>query len=170
MFYMANSFGADVCLKQHDFNIFCGKLYKESEEFFNYYRTKLARKVRFMYRRYKIEWDGYYYFALHKKQYEEYLAQVNKRGRKRKYFEFNNIMLYKIKDELYLSQFGEIAIFRISVTLMRGEKWYVRHLKTDKAEFLYMRPTLTFKDISTLEHKYDFIACRSQKIILQKDQ
>ena len=79
-------------------------------------------------------------------------------------------MLYKIKDELYLSQFGEIAIFRISVTLMRGEKWYVRHLKTDKAEFLYMRPTLTFKDISTLEHKYDFIACRSQKIILQKDQ
>ena len=52
---------------------------------------------------------------------------------------------------------------------MRGEKWYIRHLKTDKVEFLYMRPTLTFKDISTLEHKYDFIACRSQKITSQKD-
>lgn len=170
MFYMANSFGADVGLKQHDFNIFCGRLFKESDEFFDYYRTKLARKIRFMYRQYKIEWDGYYYFALHKKQYEEYLAQVNKRGRKRKYFEFNNIMLYKIKDELYVSQLGEIAIFRMPITIVRGEKWFLPYIKTDKAEFICMRPTLTFKDVSTLEHKYDFIKCRSQKTPLPTDQ
>lgn len=96
------------------------------------------------------------------KQYEEYLAQVNKRGRKRKYFEFNNIMLYKIKDELYVSQLGEIAIFRMPITIVRGENGFTIY-KTDKAEFICMRPTLTFKDISTLEHKYDFIKCRSQK-------
>lgn len=167
---MANSFGADVQLKQRDFTIFCGRLFKNSDEFFEYYRKKLIRKIKFMYRRYKIEWDGYYYFALNAKQYEVYLAQMNKRGRKRKYFEFKNIMLYKIKDELYVSELGERAIFRIPMTLACREKQFLSYLKTDKAEFMYIRPTLRFKDVSTLEHKYDFIECRSQKITSQKDQ
>ena len=41
MFYMANSFGADVGLKQHDFNIFCGRLFKESDEFSQFERSNL---------------------------------------------------------------------------------------------------------------------------------
>ncbi len=170
MFYMANSFGADVALTQQDFGMMCGYMYKDSDEFFTYYCKKLARKIKFMYRRYKIPWDGYYYFTLTKTQYEAYLAQINKRGRKRKHFEFKNVMLYKIKDELYVSQYGWIAVFRIPMTLVRGEKWFIPELKTDKAEFLYTRPALKFTDVSTLEHKYDFIKCRSQKITLQTGQ
>ena len=46
----------------------------DSVKFFNYYARKMKIKLRIFYKRYKIEWDGYYYFDLTKKQYEDYLS------------------------------------------------------------------------------------------------
>nr|DAD58237.1 MAG TPA: hypothetical protein [Bacteriophage sp.]DAM10009.1 MAG TPA: hypothetical protein [Caudoviricetes sp.]DAO31348.1 MAG TPA: hypothetical protein [Crassvirales sp.]DAK96704.1 MAG TPA: hypothetical protein [Bacteriophage sp.]DAO19116.1 MAG TPA: hypothetical protein [Caudoviricetes sp.] len=34
----------------------------------------MRTKLRVMYKRKKIKWDGYYYFALTRPQYEAYLA------------------------------------------------------------------------------------------------
>jgi hypothetical protein len=47
-------------------NLWCyiGNLKKNALEHFKYYRKKLAAKIRIVYKRKKIQWDGYYYFAL----------------------------------------------------------------------------------------------------------
>jgi len=45
-------------------------------------------KLRIMYRRKKVQWDGFYYFALTEEQYKQYLELKNKKGRPRKNFVF----------------------------------------------------------------------------------
>ena len=37
---------------------------KDSLQHFIYYKTKLKTKLRILYKRNKIQWDGYYYFSL----------------------------------------------------------------------------------------------------------
>nr|DAR62396.1 MAG TPA: hypothetical protein [Bacteriophage sp.] len=44
--------------------MYIGFLKKDSIKYYKYYIKKLARKIRILYKRMKIKWDGYYYFAL----------------------------------------------------------------------------------------------------------
>jgi hypothetical protein len=67
MIYLCNSYGSDVSISDNRFKCFIGKLMKNGLRNFSYYANKLARKIRFMYKRRGIQWDGYYYFALTKK-------------------------------------------------------------------------------------------------------
>nr|DAG88912.1 MAG TPA: hypothetical protein [Crassvirales sp.] len=39
---------------------------KDSLKWFDYYKRKMRTKLRVMYKRKQIKWDGYYYFALSK--------------------------------------------------------------------------------------------------------
>jgi hypothetical protein len=71
--YLHNSYGGDVLLKRRDFWFYSGSLMKSSLKWFNYYIRKMIVKLRVMYKRKQISWNGYYYFALTKNQYEEYL-------------------------------------------------------------------------------------------------
>jgi len=46
----------------------------DSVKYFQYYKRKMRVKLRVLYKRKHIPWDGYYYFALTETEYNEYMA------------------------------------------------------------------------------------------------
>jgi len=64
--YLINSYGCDVELESSNFWCYFGRMTKRPLKHFMYYITKLANKIKILYKRKKIKWDGYYYFAITK--------------------------------------------------------------------------------------------------------
>ena len=161
--YLHNSYGGDVLLSRLGFWFYCGQLMCDSIKWFNYYKKKMIVKLRILYKRKQIEWDGYYYFALSKNQYEKYLSQKNKKGRPKKIFTFNKVFLYKIYDECNISENNKIAIFKIPMLLDMGFTNYKEQLITDKAELCLVRQPLKLNDILLSNYDYEFITDRAKK-------
>ena len=126
---------------------------RDALKHFEYYIKKLSIKLRVLYKRKKIKWDGYYYFALREDQYQHYLSQINKRGRPRKIFDFGKVMLYKIRGECELKQHSCKYIFRVPYGIDVGYT-LLKDFKTDKAELILIREPMKFKDILTTNNKY----------------
>ncbi len=156
--YLHNSYGGDVFLSDKNLWCYIGFLKRNSLQYFAYYKRKLRIKIRVLYRRKKIPWDGYYYFALTEKQYENYLAQMNKRGRKRKKFNYGNIILYKIKEECKVIGSNRKYIFRVPYLSDFGFAFYKPDFTTDKAELIETRDIQKFKDILVSNNKQEFYA------------
>ena len=161
--YLYNSYGGDVLVNRDSFWFYCGTLMNDSIKFFNYYKRKMCVKLRTLYRLKKIKWDGYYYFALTKSQYEEYLNKKNKKGRPRKKFTFENVRIYKIYDECNLMESGHIAIFRIPATADLGNSRFKKELNTENPECVLVREPLTFNDILLSIYDYQFISDELRK-------
>lgn len=155
--YLHNSCGGDTLINRQDFWFYCGSLTKNSLRHFRYYIRKMIVKLRIMYKRKKIAWDGYYYFALTRSQYNQYLEQKNKRGRPRKNFTFEKLILYKIYDECNLANYNKVALFRLPVILEGSFTTYKETLTTDKAELVLVRDPLKFDDILLSNYEYQFI-------------
>ena len=155
--YLHNSYGGDTFIQDKELWCYIGHLKKDSIQYFLYYIKKLSVKLRVLYKRNKIQWDGYYYFALTDQQYEEYTGQKNKRGRPKKNFTFTKVFMYQILDECKIKEFGKKYIFRIPYVSKINFKFYVPKLVTDKAELIITREPLKFKDILVHENKYDFL-------------
>lgn len=62
--YLHNSYGGDTFITDKDIWCYIGYLKYDSIKHFLYYIKKLTVKLRVLYKRKKIPWDGYYYFAL----------------------------------------------------------------------------------------------------------
>lgn len=155
--YLHNSYGGDTFITDKDLWCYIGYLKKDSIKYFLYYIKKLSIKLRVLYKRNKIEWDGYYYFALSDKQYQEYMSQKNGRGRPRKKFTFSNIFLYQILDECKIQEHYKRYIFRVPLITKIKYKFFSPELTTDKAELIITREPLKFKDILVNENKYQFL-------------
>lgn len=155
--YLHNSYGGDTFMQDKELWCYIGHLKKDSIQYFLYYIKKLSVKLRVLYKRNKIQWDGYYYFALTDQQYEEYTNQKNKRGRPKKNFTFTKVFMYQILDECKIKEFGKKYIFRIPYISKVNFKFYVPKLVTDKAELIITREPLKFKDILVYENEYDFL-------------
>lgn len=155
--YLHNSYGGDTLVTDKNLWCYIGNLRKDSLQHFYYYIRKLTVKLRVLYRRRKIEWDGYYYFALSDSQYEQYSLQKNKKGRPRKHFNFGTVYLYQILDECKINEHYKRYIFRIPYTTQVKTKQYIQELITDKAELVITRDPMKFKDILINENKYEFL-------------
>lgn len=155
--YLHNSYGGDTFIK--DTNLWCyiGNLKKDSLKHFYYYIKKLSLKIRVLYRRKKISWDGYYYFALAQYQYDKFIGKPNKKGRPKKKFTFENIMLYQILDECKLQESNKQYIFRIPFIDVIKFKFFIRKITTDKAELIITRDPLKFKDILVNDNEYEVL-------------
>lgn len=156
-FLLHNNYGGDVLLNSPSMWLYCGKLMKDSIKYFEYYRRKMIIKIRINHKRLNIPWDGFYYFSLTSKQYDEYLKQKNKKGRPKKHFKFGNVVLYRYFDECNLRNSGAVAIFRITLNSDFGLSIYKQDFATDKAELVLEREPLTFKDILASNYKYQFV-------------
>lgn len=154
-YYLHNSYGGDVFIQDKDIWCYTGFLKKDGLRHFYYYIKKTCVKLRVLYKRYKIKWDGYYYFALNNKAYDEYLNQRNKRGRPKKNFKFKNVFLYQILDECKLVESEKKYIFRIPYLATVNFRHYLPELITDKAELIIERNPINFQDI--LNNEYEFI-------------
>lgn len=155
--YLHNSYGGDVIIKSLDIWCYIGEIKRDSLQHFFYYIRKLTIKLRILYRRKKIEWNGYYYFALSDSQYEQYLKQKKKRGRPRKYFNFGSVYLYQIFDECKINEYYKKYIFRIPYISRLNTKYFVKELITDKAELIITRESLKFKDILVHDNEYEYL-------------
>lgn len=155
--YLHCSYGGDVLINRLGFWFYCGQLMNDSIRWFNYYKRKMKIKLRVLYQRKQIPWDGYYYFALSESQYNDYLSQKNKRGRPKKNFTFSHVVLYKIYDECNITESGKVAIFKIPTSLDLGFNYYKEEMITDKAELVLVRPPLTLEDILLSVYDYEFI-------------
>lgn len=155
--YLHNSYGGDTVISNSGFWCYIGNLRKDPLKHFYYYIRKLTVKLRVLYRRKKIEWDGYYYFALSNSQYESYLNQKNKRGRPKKYFNFGTVYLYEILDECKINEHYKQYIFRIPYISKIKIKQFIPELITGNAELIITRSPLKFKDILINNNEYDFI-------------
>lgn len=154
--YLHNSYGGDLLVKDKTMWCYFGQLKKSPLQHFHYYIMKLIKKIRVLYKRKKIPWNGYYYFALTDTQYEQYLQQKKTKGRPRKSFDFGSVCIYQILDECRLSECGKKYIFRISQISTVKLKYFVQNLKAN-AELIEVRPPLKFKDILVCENEYEFL-------------
>lgn len=155
--YLHNSYGGDTVITGKDFWCYIGNLRKNPLDHFYYYIRKLTVKLRVLYKRKKVEWDGYYYFALSDSQYKAYLEQRNKRGRPRKTFKFGTVYLYQILDECKINEHYKRYIFRIPYISRLKTKQFVWELVSDRAELIISRDPLKFKDILTYDNEYEFL-------------
>lgn len=155
--YLHNSYGGDTLITDNDFWSYIGTLRKDSLKHFHYYIKKLVIKLRVLYKRKKIQWDGYYYFALTDSQYENYLSQKNKKGRPRKNFKYGNQILYKILDECKIKEYNRKYIFKIPYISDLGMTFYKENLESDKAELIITRDVLKFKDLLVSNNTYEFL-------------
>lgn len=155
--YLHNSYGGDVSIRDQDLWCYIGYLKRDSLKYFNYYVKKLALKIRILYQRRKIPWDGYYYFARSENQYQDYLSQHNKKGRKRKKFTFENLKLYKILDECKVAEHNNPYIFRTSYPVELSNTLYYDKVTLDNCELIIERDPLKFKDILVTNNEYDIL-------------
>lgn len=155
--YLHNSYGGDTLLSGKDFWCYIGNLRKDSLQHFYYYIRKLTVKLRVLHKRKKLEWDGYYYFALSDSQYKAYQEQQNKRGRPRKYFNFGTVFLYQILDECKINEHYKRYIFKIPVITLLKQKQFVKQLISDSAQLILTREPLKFKDILIYDNEYEFL-------------
>lgn len=155
--YLLNSYGGDLLIKDSDFWSYIGTLRNDSVKHFHYYKNKLIIRLRVLYKRKHIKWDGYYYFALSEEQYQNYKAQINSKGRKKKIFNFGTVKLYKIFNECEIQEFSKQYIFKIPQPIDFGYTLFKQQLITDSAELVLTRNPLKFEDILVTNHKYDFL-------------
>ena len=155
--YLHNSYGGDTLVSDNDLWCYIGKLKKNPLQHFQYYIRKLIIRLRVLYRRRKIEWDGYYYFALSESSYKKYLEQKNKKGRPKKRFNFGQVLMYQLLDECKIAEHSYKYIFRVPYITKVNFKFYVPELITDQAELIITREPLKFKDILTYYNNYDIL-------------
>lgn len=155
--YLHNSYGGDTLIKDNDLWCYIGNLTNDSLKHFNYYARKLAVKIRVLYKRKKIPWDGYYYFALTDDEYQKYLDQKNSKGRPRKKFKYGDVYMYRILEECKIREHALKHIFKIYYGSDFGYGFFKKNLITDKAEQIIEREPLKFEDILVNNNKYETI-------------
>ena len=155
--YLCNSYGGDTFIRDRELWCYIGRLTNDPLKHFEYYIHRLVTRIRVLYRRRKIKWDGYYYFALTANAYQKYLAQKNSTGRPKKHFKFTNVFMYQILEECKIAESAAKYIFRIPYISTVKYKFYIPELKTDKAELIITREPLKFKDILTSTNDYELL-------------
>lgn len=154
--YLLNSYGGDLVITDQHFWCFFGKLTKNSLRHYTTYVRKLVVKLRVLFKRSQQKWDGYYYFALTDRQYEN--LGIKKRGRKKKNFNFGNQVLYRLIDECKIRCINRKYIYRVPIyNCFYAWTKYVPNFETNKAELVEVREPQKLKDILITNTKYEFL-------------
>lgn len=156
--YLHNSYGGDVVIKDQNFFAYFGRLMNNSLSWFAYYKKKLATKILILFKRHQkgCSFDGYYYFALTPPQLKDYYSQQKGRGRKRSYYTFKNIILYKCKEECIVREAEKPYLFRVRIVADIGWHIFKREFKTKYAEFITERSN-KLKDILVTNNNYEYV-------------
>ena len=146
------SSGNDIQIKDQKRFFFIGKIPNNTLSTYKYYYKKLAKKIAYMFKRTKQEWDGYYYFTLSENKYKEYLSQS-----KKKYKTFTNIRLYKILEQARVENPLNTYIFRLNENRTDWKNKFYKELKTKNAELIEVRDTLRLENLMTSYNKFKYI-------------
>ncbi len=152
MILQYKSFGNDIQVLAPNFFFFIGQIPVKALTLFNTYCYKLAKRIQYMFKRTKSEWDGYYYFARTENQYKEYLKQNRK-----KYKVFKNVQLYKLLDECKVAEHTKPYIFRLKEDKTQWMKKFYEEIRTKNAELVIVRDSLNMKTLMTSANDYKYI-------------
>ena len=152
MILQYTSAGNDISILTPKMFFFIGKLQKNSLKNFKNYCYKLSKRIAYMFKRTKSEWDGYYYFTRSENQYIEYLKQS-----RRKYKIFKDVFLYKLLEEIKIKDSANPYIFRLAEDKTDWMHKYYPEIKTDKAELICIRDPLNMKDVMVSYNNYKYI-------------
>ena len=156
MLYLANLAGCDTLLvsQKYKYWMYIGQLCKDPIKHFQYYKRQLCRKIRFLYRRNKQFWDGYYYCFLTAEEYQDFIKP--KKGRKKHKYQFTNKISYKSLDVCNLRFNIPGCIIRFKTLTDMGFQFYKEELICQDPEIVLVRDkTYTFEDILVTNNKYD---------------
>lgn len=152
MILQYKSFGNDIHVLTPTFFFFIGQIPVSALSAFKTYCYKLAKRIQYMFRRTRAEWDGFYYFARSERQYIEYLSQNRKKIKT-----FENVMLFKLLDECKITEHSKPYIFRLKEDKTMWMKKFYKEIKTRNAELIITRDSLKMKNIMTSANKYKYI-------------
>lgn len=144
--------GNDIMINTTKEFVFFGYIHRDMLKTFQIYCTKLARRIRYMFKKTYSQWDGHYYFARTEKQYQDYLSQHRKKIKT-----FKDVFLYKLLEEVKIDNHNSQYIFRLSEDKMSRMKKYYPELKTKEAELIIVRDPLKMGDILTSQNKFKYI-------------
>lgn len=146
MFYFYNLRNCDILVsKPGDFWMLCGQLTSDPIKHYKYYRTRLLRKIRVMFKKRKKQWDGYYYTAINE---EEYSKIKKKLGRPVTTLEIQNRILFQIKNEAFVFYDGWKYFIRCKMPINYGYTVYKKKYKCKNVKIVLVRDhILTLNDL-----------------------
>lgn len=159
LIYIAIICGCDVLISSqtNNFWMYIGSLTKDSLRHFFYYKNKLLRKFRFMYKRLKPETDEYYYCWLSQTEYEQFVKDTTKRGRKKRNFLFENKVVFKYLCTSKVDCFNK-AIIKFKPSCDLGYSFYYKNLEC--RDPILVRPPIehaTMQDILVENNDYELL-------------
>ena len=146
------SAGNDISLVTNKSFLFIGKIPTNGLSVFRTYCYKLSKRIAYMFKRTKSEWDGYYYFVRTEQQYKDYLSQS-----KKKYKVFKNVYLFKLLEELKIKYPNVPYIFRLNEDKTGWMKKFYPEIRTKNAELIIVRDPLKMKDILTSYNDFKYL-------------
>lgn len=155
--YLLNSYGGDLEISNNTFWLFFGRMSKDSLCHFQRYVKKLCLKFRILYKRRRIQWDGYYYFALTDRQQEELEKSIKRKGRPRKWKCYGNQILFKILDECKVREYNRRYIYKVPLLTDIGFTVYKPNYITDKAELIEVREGKDFKNVMVYYNNFKLL-------------
>lgn len=157
MLYFYNLRGCDTLIESSTYKywMYCGNLCVDSLKHFKYYIAMLRRKLRVLYAKRKIQWDGYYYTSLSEEEYKEIFKSKSK---KKVNFILYNKLSFKIFDEAKIYYLSSKYIVRFKYLVDMGYCFNKEKLKCTNVEVVFTREKPdTFKDIMISNYNYDLI-------------
>lgn len=159
LIYIANLFGCDTLIQSNTYNFwfYTGYLTKDSLKHSIYYRKKLLRKFKFIYKRLKPKTDEYYYIALSEDEYQQFYNDTHKKGRKKQVFEFVNKVAFKYLCACKVSYMTK-AIIKFKPICDLGFSYYYNKLQCNNP-ILVRKPLdkCTIKDILVDNNDYELV-------------
>lgn len=158
MVYKYTLYGCDItiCNDQDRFWFHLGQFTYDSLRHFSYYIKKLRRKIRLLYK-YKFrhtKWDGYYYTGLTDSE----IAYMDSFSSKKKIFEFNNKILYKIEDEAKVAYSWSKRIIKFKYLTDVGFAFYRPFIKIREPKIILIREhAAKMKDILVSSNNYTLL-------------
>lgn len=145
--------GNDIAIRTNTEFVFIGRIPTNALKAFHRYYEQLAKRIRFLFKKTRSEWDGYYYFTRSERQYQDYLSQSRK-----KHKVFKDVFLYKLLEEIKVDRPSNQYIFRLDEPKMSRMKKYYPELRTKNAELIIVRDPLKMTDIMTSQNKFKYIS------------
>lgn len=128
-----NYYGGDVILTDKNilkFLMYTGKLYNNFERYYSYYLQKMKTKLRILDKRKKEKWDGYYYFGLTSKMYEQLEEQIND-----DIIMLDNVMLFRLEKELKIHNQYKY-FYKIKYPKYKGYSLFMPILEIEKSKLI----------------------------------
>lgn len=91
-----------------------------------------------MYKRENRVYDGFYYFGMTEKEFQNYQSQKKHTGKRRKIFTFNRVYAYKIKEEAFADRSNRY-FFKLSYPEDVGWAFYKENWSTRRASYFAYR-------------------------------